>query len=54
MSKKPGNIETGFANNIPEIGVQDILLNSGSKLSVVLCDKVFRMPGLSKIPRAKT
>ncbi len=54
MSKKPGNIETGFSNNKPEIGVQDILLNTGSRLAVVLCDKVFRMPGLPKIPRAKT
>lgn len=54
MSKKPGNIETGFSGNVPEIGVQDILLNTGSKLAVVLCDKVFRMPGLPKIPRAKT
>lgn len=54
MSKKPGNIETGFSNGKPEIGVQDILLNTGSKLAVVLCDKVFRMPGLPKVPRAKT
>ncbi len=54
MSKKPNNIETGFSNGKPEIGVQDILLNTGSKLAVVLCDKVFRMPGLPKLPRAKT
>ncbi len=54
MSKKPGNIETGFENNKPVIGVQNILLNTGSKLAVVLCDKVFRMPGLPKVPRAKT
>ncbi len=54
MSKKPGNIETGFNKNKPEVGVQDILLNTGSKLAVVLCDKVFRMPGLPKVPRAKT
>lgn len=54
MSKKPGNIETGWEHNKPAIGVQDILLNTGSKLAVVLCDKVFRMPGLPAIPRAKT
>lgn len=54
MSKKPGNIETDFENNQPIIGIQDILLNTGSRMAVVLCDKVFRMPGLPKIPRAKT
>ena len=54
MSKKPGNIETGFEGSKPVIGVQDILLNTGSRLAVVLCDKVFRMPGLPKVPRAKT
>lgn len=54
MSKKPGNIETGFEGSKPVIGVQNILLNTGSRLAVVLCDKVFRMPGLPKVPRAKT
>lgn len=55
MSKKPGSISTGLdTNNRPSIGIQDILINNGSKLAVVLCDKVFRMPGLPAIPNAKT
>lgn len=54
MSKKPGSISTSWENGRPVIGVKDILLNTGSKLAVVLCDKVFRMPGLPKVPRAKT
>ncbi|MCQ2747871.1 MAG: formate--tetrahydrofolate ligase [Mycoplasmoidaceae bacterium] len=53
MSKKPGNIETGFNKKQPVVVVQDILLNTGSKLVVVLCDKVFRMPGLPANPKAK-
>ena len=54
MSKKPGSISTSWENGRPVIGVQDVLLNTGSKLAVILCDKVFRMPGLPKVPRAKT
>lgn len=53
MSKKPGQIATNHLNNQEAIFVEDILFNSGSKLAVVLCDKIFRMPGLSKNPRAK-
>lgn len=54
MSKKPGSISTSWENGRPVIGVQDVLLNTGSRLAVILCDKVFRMPGLPAIPRAKT
>lgn len=54
ISKKPGSIATNYIDGKPAVVVNDILLNTGSKLAVVLCDKVFRMPGLPKIPRAKT
>lgn len=54
MSKKPGSISTSWEKGRPIIGVQDVLLNTGSKLAVILCDKVFRMPGLPVVPRAKT
>lgn len=54
MSKKPGSIYTNYENGKPIIGIQDVLLNTGSKLAIILCDKVFRMPGLPVVPKAKT
>jgi len=54
ISKQPGQIPSNYINGIPSICINDIYLNTGSKLAVVLCDKVFRMPGLPKVPRAKT
>lgn len=53
MSKQPGQIPTNYLDNKPAICVEDILLNAGSKLAVIMCAKVFRMPGLPKIPKAK-
>lgn len=53
ISKQPGQIPSNYIKNKEAICVNDILFNYGSKLAVVLCDKVFRMPGLPKHPKAK-
>lgn len=53
ISKQPGQIPSNYINGKEAICVNDILFNYGSKLAVVLCDKVFRMPGLPKHPKAK-
>lgn len=53
ISKQPGQIPSNYIKEKEAICVNDILFNNGSKLAVVLCDKVFRMPGLPKHPKAK-
>lgn len=54
ISKQPNKIPTGFINNKPVVCIKDMWINYGSKLIIVLCDKVFRMPGLPKNPLAKS
>lgn len=54
MSKQPGQIPTNYINGKPAVIVNDILINTASRIAVILCDKVFRMPGLPKVPKAKT
>lgn len=54
ISKQPGQIPSNYIDGKPAICVNDIYFNSGSKLAIVMCDKVFRMPGLPKVPKAKT
>jgi len=53
MSKQPGQVPTNYIDGKPAVCINDILVNTASKMNVVLCDKVFRMPGLPKRPKAK-
>jgi len=53
MSKQPGQVPTNYIDGKPAVCINDILVNTASKMIVVLCDKVFRMPGLPKHPKAK-
>jgi formate--tetrahydrofolate ligase len=41
------NVPKGF-----ELHVQDIVINAGAEMLVVICGEIMRMPGLPKVPQA--
>lgn len=54
LSKDPKKIYTDLnQDGKPCVKIQEIQVDYGAKLIVVLCNKVFRMPGLGTNPRAQ-
>ena len=40
-------------NKQNKIVIKDILVSTGAKLIIPVCESIFRMPGLPKIPNAQ-
>lgn len=54
MSKTPSTFYSNLdSNNLPEIIINDFIVNYATKIIVVMTDKVFRMPGLPAKPKAE-
>lgn len=53
ISKTPLSLQTSIKGGQKIIFIDDFIVNTGSKLIIALTEKVFRMPGLPKKPKAE-
>ena len=57
MAKTPisfsSNKENVIYKKTDKIIIKDILISHGAKLIIPICEGIFRMPGLPKVPNAQ-